>query len=103
MASFRKINYFIDKVCAPIIREVGQVKYTIWKYWPEIIGSEIASYAFFHKIVYNHNDQLYTLYINVQNSSIATIVNYNQTLIIRRISDYFGYQLISRIKIIHAH
>ncbi len=68
--------------------------------WSNIVGDEIARDLSFLKLSKN-NDNTHTLITSVKNSSFATKFHFMQTSILQKVNTFFGFGLVTDMKIKH--
>ncbi len=100
LPGLRPISGAINKLTAPIYAKYGLVKSRIITDWDIIAGKTIATQSkplnlYFKGEAKNNG----LLVVEVYNSSLAMQMLYMEPIIIEKISTYFGYKVVSKIKI----
>ena len=101
-AGLKKISNIISRIAEPIVKKKGFYHTKIITDWQEIIGEDLSKETCPIKIISNKqkNKTLFTLYIEVNNASTATQLSYLEEFLIEKISNYIGYKVINKIKLI---
>jgi len=97
----RHIAIVLDKVCKPFIKKMGQIRYNLWKNWPKIIGEDYQDKCELGRLSYQtrYDKQEAVLYIIAFDSSTAFKLAHMEGVLLERITLYFGYKAIDKIKI----
>lgn len=68
--------------------------------WHKIVGEEIANATLPTKIysAKEKGKQINILYLNINNAAYGLKIAYQQEIIIERISVYFGYKIVHKIR-----
>ncbi len=98
---FQKLDHKISKIIKPISkkkRDNFAVLTKLSKNWQQIIGDKYYQYCYPKKIKFNQDGKA-ILFIGAYNSAVAFALEGNQNYIIEKIASYFGYKIISNVKI----
>jgi len=101
-SGFQKLDDNISKIIKPISkkkRENFVILQNLTKNWPEIAGQKYYQYCYPKKIKFNQNNTA-ILFIGAYNSAIAFALEGNKNYIIEKIASYFGYKIVTDIKIL---
>lgn len=92
----------INKIILNIFGRKNRVLAEIIINWGKIVGMEYSSKASPFKItpVKEHGYKINILHIIVENSSVQTLMSYQQGVIIERIAVYLGYKAIHKLRFI---
>jgi hypothetical protein len=100
---FRGTKTFGDllvRISEPAFKNHGFANHKIGAYWPKILGGKLSKYTVPQKIVFKPGQTTNgVLYIGVANPGLSLEVQANEGLIIERISTFFGYRAIGRIRV----
>ena len=97
----RKLSQSLEYAVKPIFARRGFAETRIITDWYKIVGKQISSFSQPRKISFKKGSKVNgILYIEVYDGGMATQITYMQPQIIERISCYFGYKAIDKIKII---
>ena len=78
----------------------GFANQKIAAHWPVIVGEAIAKYTLPQKIVFKPNSTVGgILHVGVSNPGLSLELQAREGRIIEKISTFFGYQAVSRIKV----
>lgn len=93
----------IAQVVKPVMRKRGFYDVDIISDWENIVGPEWAKQTSPHKLNFNaHTRRSGTLYILVAPGA-SVLIQHIEPMIIDRVNTYFGFDAVSRLKIIHGH
>ncbi len=81
-------------------RRRGFHKTDIIDHWETIIGAELASQCSPVKMSFGREKTGGTLHIKAD-SSVATLLQHHEPIIIERMASFYGYRIIERIRILH--
>lgn len=96
-----KINKIFEKLLQASFKKHGFINAKIVTDWHYIIGKHLAELSLPQKIIFPANQaQSGVLYIATSNPGLSLEIQAQESFIISKISTYFGYQAISRIKVI---
>ena len=85
-------------VTTSLIYSQGTLNSDIIKKWSYIVGTNISNVSYPKSFKHGGKNSGGTLLINVQRGSEIDI-EYNKTQIINKINSYFGYKIISKVKL----
>ena len=89
----------LNNLLSPMMKDRKIYHGKIFLDWPDIVGHRVAQFSWPQKIIKDKaGENLATLYIEVYNSSFATELQYLEDHLIEKISLYFGYKVVSKIK-----
>ncbi len=78
----------------------GFANQKIAAHWPMIVGQTIAQYTLPQKIVFKPNSTRGgILHVGVSNPGLSLELQAKEAFIVDKISTFFGYQAVSRIKV----
>jgi hypothetical protein len=92
-----KIMYKVKKQFAP---KAAGYETELALSWQEIVGEDIALNLSFGSLLKN-NDGTHTLNVSVKTSSFAPKIHFMQDSILQKINTFFGFNLVTGIKINH--
>lgn len=78
----------------------GFIEVDILTQWEKIVGTELARYSFPQKIEFGREKNNGILHLCVPSGAFALELQHKSKLIIDKINTYFGYNAVSKIKII---
>lgn len=94
------LNKMLHPILKPTLSKRGLAEATILLDWNKIVEDEIAALSYPEKVMYSPGKKSKgTLLLNVDPSA-ALQLQYSLDLIIDRINGYYGYEAISRIKLL---
>lgn len=98
---FRQVNQLIEKVTKPSCQKFGFATQRIIANWHHIMGSQLSKFTAPGRIMFGPDKTTGgTLYIEVANPGFSLEIQAQESLIVSRIASYFGYQAVSRIKVV---
>ncbi len=93
----------IGSVFVPLIKDVMSaedfVEVDIMLNWPDIVGQELASFAYPIKVKYDYKENIRTLYMEVPAGGFALEMQHRENYLLEKINAYFGYKAIHKINI----
>ncbi|MGE5547388.1 MAG: DUF721 domain-containing protein [Solirubrobacterales bacterium] len=90
-------------VTRPVFGKHGFVSGALVVDWPAIVGSAVATHTLPLSIKFPVRERSNgTLTIKVANSAFATEIQHLEPLILERINGHFGWQAVSRLKLVHG-
>lgn len=96
-----QLSSVLHKWVQPAFKRRGFVEHRIITHWPEIIGHTLVLYCAPKRVFFSSKEKVDgTLVVEVFNSALATELQHMEPTIIDKIASYFGYNAVSRIKII---
>lgn len=96
----KNIGRSLDNITSPIFSKNGFVDQKIIKYWPLIVGDSLAKYTSPIKITFaGERTRGGVLHIGISNPSLSLEIQSQEFRFIEKISTYFGYQAVSRIRL----
>ncbi len=95
----------ISQAMLPLVKQVlgkkGFVEIDILSNWDNIIGGELAQFSFPQRIDFKRGERNNgILNLSVPTGAFAVEIQHREKFIIERINTYFGYNAVSRLKII---
>lgn len=95
------ITQHIEKLTKSIFKKKGFFKSKIITEWHLIVGERLANATLPRKLVFKKlkDTEEGTLFIWVKNNSFGTELLYLEQLIIEKITIYFGFKCVNKIKI----
>ena len=96
------INGYISKITNQISKKKGgkiNILLSINQNWHKIIDQKIASNSFIYNLKFDKQTNHSTLFIKCHNSSVACCIENEKSNIIEKICSYYGYKVISDIKV----
>lgn len=98
---FQKLDQQISKIIKPISKKKKDnfiILNTLEKNWETFVGEKYYKFCYPKKIQFNTNNKT-VLFIVSHNAAAAFALESQQNLVIEKIAIYFGYKLVSNIKI----
>lgn len=96
----RPLSMALDVLTKPVFIKRGFAESRIITDWEKIVGKAIALHSIPRKLSFSRDRHVNgTLYIDVNNSGFATELLYFEPIILEKISCYFGYKAVSKLKI----
>lgn len=98
---FKKLEDNIGQIIKPISRKKKDnffIVNNLAKNWQNIVGEQYSKFCKPQKVNFNH-DKKAILTISASNSAVAFALESKSQDIIEKIAIYFGYKLVSSIKI----
>ena len=100
---FQTVGQNVQKLIKPMLSKRGFSVSTIITNWNQIVGDELASRTIPEKIVYSSGGiSGGTFKIRINSSALALEIQHMEPQLREKINTYFGYNAISRIKIIQG-
>ena len=100
MKQFVKLDSALADAMKPSCQKYGFITYRIIAYWSQIVGEKMASLSSPLQIIFEpHKNYNGTLLIATSNPGFALEIQSSQNVILSKISTYFGYQAVSKIRI----
>lgn len=97
------LGRIISKVVKPVLKTRGFYDVDIISEWENIIGPEWAKQTCPHKLSFSaHSRRSGTLHLLVTPGA-SVLIQHIQPMIVDRINTYFGFDAVSRLKIIHGY
>ncbi len=95
----------ISQAMLPLVKQVlgkkGFVEIDILSNWNSIAGEELAQFSFPQRIDFKRGERNNgTLCLSVPTGAFALEIQHREKFIIEKINTYFGYNAVSRLKII---
>lgn len=91
----------LDKVTKPTFAKRGFASIRIITDWEKIVGHDVASCSTPRNLLFpKDKNSGGTLHIEVAHSALATEIVYMEPFILEKISCYFGYKAVSKLKVI---
>ena len=100
-SGFQKLDHKISQIIKPISKKKKDnfvVLNSLLKNWEAIVGAKYYRYCYPKKVQFNTNNKT-VLFIGSYNAAVAFALDGHQNYIIEKIASYFGYKIISSIKI----
>jgi hypothetical protein len=96
----RKVGLIIEGVTKPVFKAHGFANQKLITYWPQIVGESLARFTIPQKISFPPNQtRSGVLYIGVTNPGLSLEIQAQESRIVEKISTFFGYQAVTRIRI----
>lgn len=96
----RKFSELFADISKPAFSEHGFANYKIATYWHKILGSKLSRYTIPQKIIFKPGQTVNgVLHIGVSNPGMSLEIQASESEIIERISTFFGYQAVGRIRV----
>ena len=97
----------ISSSLAPLAKKIlgrkGFAELDIITNWADIVGKEIAEYAYPQSIEFKRGQKTGgTLFVCVDGGAFATELTYRQVYILNKVNTYFGYAAIEKLQIIQV-
>ncbi|MBO5442244.1 MAG: DUF721 domain-containing protein [Alphaproteobacteria bacterium] len=95
----------ISQAMLPLVKQVlgqkGFVEIDVLSNWDSIVGEELAQFSFPQKIDFKRGERNNgTLNLSVPTGAFAVEIQHREKFIIEKINTYFGYNAVSKLKII---
>ncbi len=103
----RSFGAILGKIITPVCRKNGLMTADLILDWGKIVGPHLASVCKVIKITFTYAAEASSqkqgcLHLKV-NSAMAATLPYNQSIILERINQYYGYQAVHRLRIFHQN
>jgi hypothetical protein len=96
----RKLAELLETAMMPSAQNHSTFMFKILKNWPDIVGESLAKNSTPAKLIFPSNESRRgVLQIMVENPGFSLELQARERFIIQRISTYFGYQAVDRIKV----
>ena len=93
----------ILSLASKLLGKSGMVEMKILTNWTNIVGEQLAKYTLPQKIDFKKNTRDNgTLYLLTQSGAFAIEIGHQTPVILEKINIFFGYNAISKIKIIQS-
>ncbi|HSV28738.1 MAG TPA: DciA family protein [Candidatus Omnitrophota bacterium] len=93
----------VDRITKPVFGKHGFVSGALIVDWASIVGSAVASHTLPVQIKFPPKERAQgTLVVKVASSAFATELQHLEPLVLERINGYFGWQAVSRLKLMHG-
>ncbi len=93
----------LGSIFMPLVRDIMSaedfVEADILLNWREIVGEDIAAYAYPIKVKYNHKENIRTLYMEVPVGGFALEIQHKEDYLLEKLNAYFGYKAVHKINI----
>lgn len=97
----KKVNELFDKITSNTLKKHGFLNFKIVSDWHLIIGANLARYTVPLRIDFPHEQTSGgVLYIACSNPGFSLEIQASEGQILGKLSTYFGYKAISRIRVI---
>ncbi len=97
-----KLGSLLPDVTKSSFKKRGFAESKIISEWEQIVGIEVAKHSIPFKLSFNRESRTGGVLHIRAFGSISTALQHLEPLIIDRIATYFGYQAVSKIKILHS-
>jgi len=96
----KSFSRLFDDVTKLSFSKHGFANHKIAAYWPMILGKTLAQFTVPQKIVFKPGQSRDgVLYIGVSNPGLSLEIQSCEAKIVEKISQFFGYQAVSRIRV----
>lgn len=96
----KSFSSLFNDLSKAVFNKYGFANQKIAAHWPLIVGENIAKYTLPQKIIFKPaQTRGGVLHIGVSNPGLSLELQANEGRIIEKISTFFGYQAVSRIKV----
>ncbi len=96
----KSLKHALDIVTKPVFLKRGFAANRIITDWNKIVGDAAGACSVPRKLTFQKDQKANgTLYVEVTNSGFATQMVYLEPMILEKISCYFGYKAVARLKI----
>lgn len=93
----------ISALASKLLGKSGLIEMKILTSWTSIVGEELAQYTLPQKIDFKKDARDNgTLYLLTQSGSFALEIGHRTPVILEKINTFFGYNAVSKIKIIQS-
>lgn len=93
----------LGSIFVPLVKDIMSaedfVEADILLNWRDIVGQEMASFAYPIKVKYNHRENIRTLYIEVPVGGFALEMQHKEGYLLEKLNAYFGYKAVHKINI----
>lgn len=93
----------LGSIFVPLVKDIMSaedfVEADILLNWRDIVGLEMASFAYPIKVKYNHRENIRTLYIEVPVGGFALEMQHKEGYLLEKLNAYFGYKAVHKINI----
>lgn len=96
-AAGRTLSEMVKKATKPLYEKRSQTERRLFTEWSLIVGAELAKYTVPEKVMYRGEEKVLQL---AADTMAALTLQHQEPKIIQQIATYFGYQGITRLKII---
>lgn len=96
----RKLGELAEMAIMPVAKRHGLVMFKILSNWSSIVGELLAKHTSPKSLTFPNNKTANgVLHISVENPGFSLELQASERLIIQKISTFFGYQAVDRIKV----
>lgn len=97
----QKISKALDDITNPIFSKNGFIDHKLLKFWPVIVGDSLSQFTTPVKIAFSGGrTRQGVLHIAISNPALALEIQAQEGRIVEKIATYFGYQAVSRVRLI---
>ena len=97
----KKVNSLFDKITSQALKKHGFLNFKIISDWHLIIGPDLARFTVPLRIDFPYDQTSQgVLYVACSNPGFSLEIQASEGSIINKLSTYFGYKAISRIKVV---
>ena len=93
----------LGSIFVPLVKDIMSaedfVEADILLNWRDIVGQEIASFAYPIKVKYNHRENIRILYIEVPVGGFALEMQHKEEYLLEKLNAYFGYKAVHKVNI----
>ena len=94
----QNIGAFVNDYLGNLLGNRSKIEIKLLLEWPKIIGNNYARHCYIKKISFPSKKLVNgALHLIIENSAVAVEMQYNQFKIIDKISNFFGYSVISQL------
>ena len=99
----RALGETVSAVAAPMLGRRGFAGTRVVAEWPSIVGDQLAARSLPERVVRAPGGRGGgTLHVRISSGSLALELQHLEPLIVERINTYFGYQAVTRLKMLHG-
>ena len=99
----RALGETVSAVAAPMLGRRGFAGTRVVAEWPSIVGDQLAGRSLPERVVRAPGGRGGgTLHVRISSGSLALELQHLEPLIVERINTYFGYQAVTRLKLIQG-
>ncbi|MBY0281645.1 MAG: DUF721 domain-containing protein [Alphaproteobacteria bacterium] len=91
----------ITPILEPICKKQGFVNASVILDWSKIVGGDFANLCQAVKVVFPFGKTVEGCLHVQATSSMASVITYQEPLILQKVNQYYGYQAITKLRIFH--
>lgn len=91
----------MTSIIEPICKKQGFVNASVILDWSKIVGNDFANLCGAVKVVFLFGKKTEGCLHVQTTSSMASVLTYQEPLILQKVNQYYGYQAINKLRIFH--